>query len=776
VDRGQAEAREERGGEARRRRIVLVLGSAVLAALVLGLAEVVRQLLGASGLLAGPAGVARFAVFNLSLYAVAGMTVGLLELLVLVALPTRLDPRRLAPTLREWWSGQHSAGEAITGGLLGGLFGLGLFGLVAFRAGLYFMENFADHSLASAALSVLLLGGLAVCALAGLLCSRLASAALRRIKIRWPALVAPRVLVLVLGLLVAAAVAVLVVAHGHRLAGADLSPLFFLLAFVTLHLLIAVVLAPVSVERLVRLAPVRWGWPVALLAALLGMSYTLFNLGDHPQLKYLTAERTVGTRELVRAFQSALDRDGDGYAALLGGGDCDDSDPGVNPGAAEVPNNGVDEDCSGEDLRIASFGEEEPADGVLPEELVPPLGMHGRMPPPAAVAQADKNAVQLPERPDLLLLSIDALRGDRLGVAGYPRPLTPNLDRLARRGAYYPRAYSQASATAESFSSMLTSKYPSEVDWGGKTFVPLQPSNVTLAEALLAAGYSTAGIVTHSYFLPEYGYGQGFEHWDTSQISRVNSIAFGQTTSPQLTDRAIAYLDRTAGDPRPRLLWVHYFDPHDHYVFHEGAMKFGTRPIDRYDHEIRFTDEHIGRLLDHVASTPRGQNTIIVVWGDHGEAFGEHGYTLHGRHLYDDQIHVPLILAGPGIRPTEVEHPVGLIDVAPTLVLLAEAHPPVDFRGKDLRRYLEPGYRADDVVFSEFLGTRRRGPKKAMITGSWKLIYDLRERLYFLHDLKEDPGERRNLYALETMRARELRRTLTRWMSTQLKTRWALAD
>src|SRR6185312_14992191 len=187
------------------------------------------------------------------------------------------------------------------------------------------------------------------------------------------------------------------------------------------------------------------------------------------------------------------------------------------------------------------------------------------------------------------------------------------------------------------------------------------------------------------------------------------------SSSREMTDDAIAFID--AHRDRKFFLWLHYYDPHLSYEPHAEVPSFGTARVDLYDGEIRFTDLHFGRLLDHLRQVGLWDRTAIVLTGDHGEGFGEHGVTEHGFDLYTAQTKVPFIVRVPGLPPRRVRAPAGHVDIAPTLVNLARAHAEPSFIGRSLIPDLAGPPAADTdtrAVFQEV--TSERGKKRAFVT------------------------------------------------------------
>ena len=221
----------------------------------------------------------------------------------------------------------------------------------------------------------------------------------------------------------------------------------------------------------------------------------------------------------------------------------------------------------------------------------------------------------------------------------------------------------------------MTGRPPSQVAWDTSVWWPaLAPGNRTVAEILRDRGFHTGALLNYHYFDRVRRMDQGFHDYDNSN-SRLHQGGDPASThgssSREQADAAIAYLQRHAGE---RLfLWVHFYDPHFEYERHPGTTFFGTDKQALYDHEIRFTDDQIARVIAKLRELGLYDRTIVAVTGDHGEGFGEHGIDFHGYHLYAAQTRVPWLLRVPGLPPRRVKTPVGHIDLVPTLANLVNA-------------------------------------------------------------------------------------------------------
>jgi arylsulfatase A-like enzyme len=352
-------------------------------------------------------------------------------------------------------------------------------------------------------------------------------------------------------------------------------------------------------------------------------------------------------------------------------------------------------------------------------------------------------------RPNVLLLTVDTLRADHLGCYGYEQPTTPAIDALASGGTRFTRAQASSSWTLPGLASLLTSTYTT-TNGCWRFDDALDASFATLAEALLSAGYETGAVASHVFLGTEYGLDQGFVHYDDDLVYTM-SDSHQAVSSPTVSDKGIAFLEAAAGSPeeRPWLLWLHYFDPHDTYLHHEGfTERFGDvdDPLALYDGEIAFTDRHIGRVLDAVERLGLTDDTLVVFTSDHGEEFGDHGGERHGHTLFGELVRVPLILRGPGIPVDELDAVVRTVDVLPTLLELCGVGPQAAPAGESLVPLLTGGRRAPGPALAE-LRLSAESAYDAVIDGPLKLIVAADGGEARLHDLAADPAETRDLAA-----------------------------
>ena len=357
---------------------------------------------------------------------------------------------------------------------------------------------------------------------------------------------------------------------------------------------------------------------------------------------------------------------------------------------------------------------------------------------------------------DVVLVTLDTTRADRLGCYGGSGGASPHLDGLARDGVLFRRAYAHVPLTAPAHASLLTGLLPPRHgvhDNGGYVLGEEAP---TLAEAFVEAGYRTAAFVSAFVLERRFGLARGFATFEDDVAATGGERILDSVRGDVTVDRALDWL--RSGDPRPVFVWVHLYDPHLPY---EPPEPFATRFKDRpYEGEIAFMDAQVGRLLAALAA--RGRPTLVAVVGDHGESLGEHQELTHSYFIYEGTQRVPFLLALPGWLPagTVVEPIVRGVDLMPTVLEIAGLPVPGGLDGASLvplitlRSRREPG-----PAYLESYHPRLWWGARELLglrTGSWLFIQSPRPELY---DVERDPLAAVNLAArrpqeLESLGAR----------------------
>jgi arylsulfatase A-like enzyme len=345
-------------------------------------------------------------------------------------------------------------------------------------------------------------------------------------------------------------------------------------------------------------------------------------------------------------------------------------------------------------------------------------------------------------RPNILLITIDTLRADRVGAYGYKGAHTPALDRLAAEGVRFADATAHAVLTFPSHTAILAGRYPAAFGIRLNGMGTLPPEATTLAERLKTAGYRTGAVVASAVLAETYGLDQGFDEYDDRiAIQTADTVALADLNRPadQVTAAARKWIAAQKGS---WFLWAHYYDPHLPY---EAPAKYAALAPGRpYDGEVAFADAEIAALL---GSLDR-QRTIVVVTADHGESLGEHGEPDHGFFLYDSTLSVPLIIAGPGITPRIVSEQVRHIDLPATIAELAGLANPraAGDDGESLAPLVKGGSRKDvPVSVAESWYPRLHfgwSELRSARAGDWKFVAAPKPELY---DLRNDRAETKNV-------------------------------
>ncbi|HXI03520.1 MAG TPA: sulfatase-like hydrolase/transferase [Candidatus Saccharimonadales bacterium] len=368
---------------------------------------------------------------------------------------------------------------------------------------------------------------------------------------------------------------------------------------------------------------------------------------------------------------------------------------------------------------------------------------------------------------NVLLVTMDTTRADRLGCYGYSGVRTPIIDGVADRGVLFENAYTPAVMTLPAHASIMSGEIPPVHGVRINGSALLKPEVETLAEMLKAAGLKTGAAVSAVVLDSMFGLDQGFDSYDDNlPESGPHDVYFAQRPASAVTDAALAWLN-TARAGR-WFFWAHYFDPHSPWNAPSPfSEQYGQHS---YEGEIAYMDSEIGRLLAGIDEMGVRDRTIVILVGDHGEGLRDHGEMSHGVFIYNETARVPLIISVPGFvnGPRRVPGVVRTTDILPTILDLLRLPGRPNLQGVSLWPLLSGA--KDDMnlaAYSESAGSALMygwSPLAALREGSWKYIQGTKPELY---NMKEDPGERNNLIATDSAEAGKLREEL-RGMLTSL--------
>ena len=392
------------------------------------------------------------------------------------------------------------------------------------------------------------------------------------------------------------------------------------------------------------------------------------------------------------------------------------------------------------------LGDSRPEDGTVDESVKARL---------AARAWVDEKALdqQFPgrDRWDLILITLDTLRPDRMGIYGRRHSATPHLDAFAREGLVFDNAYAAFPSSLLGLTALFTGQAPTGTRFfqsgGARGKGDGHYGESTLTSAVLRHGFQTAAATSFpTEFLARLA-----RHFHDDFQSRSNTSLPEGEESRAVVGEAMRILEQ----PRTSrlFLWVHLFAPHEPYRSFEDSPFGNKRPIDRYDGEIHHMDKEMAPLLNLLDQRVREGRALVVIHSDHGEEFGEHGGSAHHSSLYEEQIHVPLVIRAPGLASGRTSSLAELMDLPATLTEWLGVPWPGGGLGRSLLpRILEGSvpdsarHPAPDIAFFQFRQPgRTNGVLDGLRRGDWKLIADRTWNLWELYDLNADPGERRNL-------------------------------
>lgn len=426
------------------------------------------------------------------------------------------------------------------------------------------------------------------------------------------------------------------------------------------------------------------------------------------------------------------------------------------------------------------------------------------------------------KKPNVILITIDALRADHLGFMGYEKKVSPNIDALARESSVFVQAYTTGPVTPYSFPAILTSTYP--LDYGGPEKIA-EPRKL-ISEVLKEKGYITGAFHGNPFLSNFFGYNKGWDYFEylvpASNPPTGTAAAKGKTKSAfnkyfskyarSLIRLVFSYFPEfifqvkyllyklgrlkivnqvkaaslnqiakefihSAKEKSPFFVWLHYGDVHDPYLpydyyfkprslspdeligkgapqifldkenhvypkaLQKALKKHLGKIIDLYDQGIKYTDEQLGDLMNFLKKEDLYQNSIIVITADHGDEFLEHGGASHSPKLYNELLHVPLLIKYPGVNPQVIDKKVSLIDLPSTLITLAGFEAPSTFKGKNLFE------KSEETIFHQAIDSSGAKPeyKIACQTEEWKYILDYQSQKEALYNLYRDPTEQQNL-------------------------------
>jgi choline-sulfatase len=396
---------------------------------------------------------------------------------------------------------------------------------------------------------------------------------------------------------------------------------------------------------------------------------------------------------------------------------------------------------------------------------------------------------------NVLLITIDTLRVDRVGAFGGRPGLTPHLDRLASEGVRLTHAYSAAPLTLPSHASILTAVSPPVHGLRANGLFRLGARLPTLATVLKSAGYRTGAFVGAFVLDARFGLNRGFDVYDDRYGEQAvgDAVEGAERRAEDVVRPAAAWILQGSGlssqsaaaqpstlSPQPFFAWVHLYDPHEPY----RAPEPYASQHEPYDAEVAYTDAMVGKLLADLRTAGRLDRTLVIVAADHGESLGEHGERTHGVFVYDATMRVPWIISGAGFTVQgsgeTIDEVVRLIDLAPTTLDLVGVPAPAEFEGRSLASPVVSGFSRtfaldDRSAYLEAMDaklTRGWAPLTGIATRDYKLI-DL--PIPELYDLRADPHETQNLYGRDAAQARTLQ-ALLRGQTAAFESRGSAAE
>lgn len=437
-------------------------------------------------------------------------------------------------------------------------------------------------------------------------------------------------------------------------------------------------------------------------------------------------------RDLVNLGRDVFDFDGDGTSPMLGGGDCDDGDPAINPGAVDIPGDGIDQDCDGGDAI------KRPVVAVPPHRSADPVAYRWSLEPSVLLERT--------RGMNILLITVDALRFDALAPDAPHREDFPRLTKLLDDSVFFTRAIAPASGTDVSLGTLLTGKLD-----------PFARIETTLPEAIRATGRLTISAIPGEVLrhVGDVMLGRGFEQVRTVHTDWETEDVGDHISSPVTTEELLRAItkEQAGKPPRPFFAWGHYFDVHEHHqITPPGELRRAVDPgandvEHRYRAMLFAIDRSVGRLLDELDRKGLRDSTIIVFASDHGESLREDARFLdtHGIVAYGPLVRIPIAIQVPGLKGGHRIDPISLVDLAPTLLaLIGVPHAMGKLDGQDLVATLLDGPPELRPAVDRALIVHEER-QYSVVEWPLQVIVSPADDLVELYDLAADPLQRNDL-------------------------------
>lgn len=375
---------------------------------------------------------------------------------------------------------------------------------------------------------------------------------------------------------------------------------------------------------------------------------------------------------------------------------------------------------------------------------------------------------------NLMVITLDTMRADRIGAYGCKEAETPNIDDLGANGILFENCYAPVPITLPSHCSIFTGRYPLGHQVRDNGTYLLEGEEITLAEKMKEQGFQTFAVIATYVLLAKFGLNQGFDIYDDSlNVNMILNNFDSEIKADEVYSKFGKWFENRSNPREKFFAWIHFYDPHAPFEPPDQYKeKYGPKPENLYNGEVAFVDEFIGKIIDDLKTANLLEQTLIVIVGDHGEAFGEHNEYGHSIFCYEQNLKVPLIFYNTSVFPEgtqglQVKHRVNLIDVMPTILKLYGLEIPGEIQGKNFAHLLTGKKEKKERTFyiESMHGKEEMGwaPLTGIIHEQYKYISLPEPELY---DLSTDSEEKENLFWKKNRLARSLDKKLMNLVST----------